>query len=110
VKLYGGMSDVEKENSVTRFQNDPTCKIFVGSIRAAGVGITLTAASKVVFAELDWTPANMMQAEDRCHRIGQTESVLVQHLVFDDSLDARMAEILVEKMEIIGAALDESDL
>ena len=110
VKLYGGMSDVEKENSVTRFQNDPTCKIFVGSIRAAGVGITLTAASKVVFAELDWTPANMMQAEDRCHRIGQTESVLVQHLVFDGSLDARMAEILVEKMEVIGAALDESDL
>lgn len=110
VKLYGGMSDVEKENSVTRFQNDPACKIFVGSIRAAGVGITLTAAAKVVFAELDWTPANMMQAEDRCHRIGQTESVLVQHLVFDGSLDARMAEILVEKMEIIGAALDESDL
>ena len=110
VKLYGGMSDVEKENSVTRFQNDPTCKIFVGSIRADGVGITLTAASKVVFAELDWTPANMMQAEDRCHRIGQTESVLVQHLVFDGSLDARMAEILVEKMEVIGAALDETDL
>ena len=110
VKLYGGMSDVEKENSVTRFQNDPACKIFVGSIRAAGVGITLTAAAKVVFAELDWTPANMMQAEDRCHRIGQTESVLVQHLVFDGSLDARMAEILVEKIEIIGAALDESDL
>jgi SWI/SNF-related matrix-associated actin-dependent regulator 1 of chromatin subfamily A len=110
VKLYGGMSDVEKENSVTRFQNDQTCKIFVGSIRAAGVGITLTAAAKVVFAELDWTPANMMQAEDRCHRIGQTESVLVQHLVFDGSLDARMAEILVEKMAIIGAALDETDL
>ncbi len=110
VKLYGGMSDVEKESSVTRFQNDPTCKIFVGSIRAAGVGITLTAAAKVVFAELDWTPANMMQAEDRCHRIGQTESVLVQHLVFDGSLDARMAEILVEKMAVIGAALDETDL
>ena len=52
----------------------------------------------------------MMQAEDRCHRIGQVESVLIQHLVFDGSLDARMAEILVEKMEIIGAALDETDL
>jgi len=110
VKLYGGMSDTDKENSVSRFQTDDTCRLFIGSIRAAGVGITLTAASNVVFAELDWTPANMMQAEDRCHRIGQTESVLVQHLVFDGSLDAKMAETLVSKMEIIGAALDETDI
>lgn len=110
VKLYGGMSDAEKERSVSRFQMDDTCRLFIGSIRAAGVGITLTAASNVVFAELDWTPANMMQAEDRCHRIGQTESVLVQHLVFDGSLDARMAETLVEKMEVIGAALDEVEI
>lgn len=110
VKLYGGMSDAEKERSVSRFQMDDTCRLFIGSIHAAGVGITLTAASNVVFAELDWTPANMMQTEDRCHRIGQTESVLVQHLVFDGSLDARMAETLVEKMEVIGAALDEVEI
>lgn len=110
VKLYGGMSDGEKEHSVTRFQMDDTCRLFIGSIRAAGVGITLTASSNVVFAELDWTPANVLQAEDRCHRIGQTQSVLVQHLVFDGSLDAKMADTLVRKMEIIGQALDETDI
>lgn len=110
VKLYGGMSDAEKESSVSRFQTDEYCRLFIGSIRAAGVGITLTASSNVVFAELDWTPANMLQAEDRCHRIGQEESVLIQHLVFDGSLDSKMAETLVNKMEVIGAALDEVDI
>lgn len=106
VKLYGGMPDGEKNANVERFQGDPGCRVFVGSIHAAGVGITLTAASKVVFAELDWTPANMLQAEDRCHRIGQRDNVLIQQLVFDGSLDAKMAETLVRKMEVIDRALD----
>jgi len=106
VKLYGGMSDAEKDASVTRFQGDDSVKVFVGSIRAAGVGITLTAAQKTVFAELDWTPANMLQAEDRTHRIGQQGNVLIQQLVFDGSLDSRMAETLVAKMNVIDRALD----
>lgn len=74
---------------------------------AAGVGITLTASSHVVFAELDWVPGNMSQMEDRAHRIGQTETVLVQHIVLSDSLDARMARILVSKQAVIESALDK---
>jgi len=107
VKLYGGMSEVEKSNNVERFQLDPSCMVFIGSISAAGVGITLTAAQKMLFAELDWTPANMLQAEDRIHRIGQTGNALIQQLVFDGSLDAKMAETLVKKMAIIEKALDK---
>jgi SNF2 family DNA or RNA helicase len=107
VKLYGGMSEVEKSNNVDRFQTDPSCMVFIGSISAAGVGITLTAAQKMLFAELDWTPANMLQAEDRIHRIGQTGNALIQQLVFDGSLDAKMAETLVRKMGIIEKALDK---
>jgi len=68
--------------------------------------LTLTAASNVVFAELDWVPANMTQAEDRCHRIGQKNAVLVQHLVLDGSLDARMAKVVVKKQKIVNQALD----
>lgn len=107
VKLYGGMSEAEKSNSVDRFQQDPSCMVFIGSIHAAGVGITLTAAQKMLFAELEWTPANMLQAEDRIHRIGQQGNALIQQLVFDGSLDAKMAETLVRKMGIIEKALDK---
>ena len=110
VKLYGGMSEIDKSNNVDRFQNDPSCMVFIGSISAAGVGITLTAAQKMVFAELDWTPANMLQAEDRIHRIGQSGNALIQQLVFDGSLDAKMAETLVRKMGIIERALDKMDI
>lgn len=106
VKLYGGMDSTEKQSAVDRFQRDPTCKLFVGGILAAGVGITLTASSHVIFAELDWVPGNVTQAEDRCHRIGQHDSVLVEHLVLEESIDARMARVLIEKQGNIEQALD----
>jgi SWI/SNF-related matrix-associated actin-dependent regulator 1 of chromatin subfamily A len=106
VSLTGRLGAEERQYSVDRFQNDPTCKVFVGGIQAAGVGITLTASSTVVFAELDWVPANLSQAEDRCHRIGQHSSVLVQHLVLEGSLDATMAKRLVSKQTNIDNALD----
>lgn len=106
VVLTGRTKNEDRQKAVERFQNDEECKLFIGSIQAAGVGITLTAASHVVFVELDWVPGNMCQAEDRAHRIGQQESVLIQHLVFDGSLDANMAKTLVHKQAIIEKALD----
>jgi len=106
VRLQGGDSEASKQEAVDRFQNDPSVRIFLGSIRAAGVGITLTAASFLLFVELDWVPGIMTQAEDRIHRIGAVGSVLIQHLVFADSIDARMAEAIVEKQNIIEQALD----
>jgi hypothetical protein len=106
VVLTGETAQDKRTPIVDRFQTDPAVKVFIGSITAAGVGITLTAASNVVFAELDWVPGNVTQAEDRCHRIGQQEQVLIQHLVLDGSLDARMAKILVAKQEIADKALD----
>ena len=61
----------------------------------------------MVFAELSWVPGDVSQAEDRCHRIGQENSVLIQHLVVDGSLDARMAEVLVQKQKVLDRALDD---
>lgn len=107
VTLTGDTSLPNRQAAVERFQSDPTCTLFIGNILAAGVGLTLTASSHVIFAELDWVPGNVTQAEDRCHRIGQTDSVLVQHLVLDGSLDARMAKILIEKQDVIDRALDK---
>jgi SWI/SNF-related matrix-associated actin-dependent regulator 1 of chromatin subfamily A len=106
VVLDGRSSAEEKDSAVRRFQTDPKVRVFIGSISAAGMGLTLTAASTVVFSELAWTPAAMIQAEDRCHRIGQTDSVLVQHLVIDGSIDQRMSAILIRKSELIGQILD----
>ena len=106
VLVYGGMTDQDKENSKERFQNDPACDLFIGGLKVAGVGLTLTASSHVIFAELDWVPGNVTQCEDRAHRIGQRESVLVQHLVLEGSLDAHMARVIVEKQGVADAALD----
>ena len=108
VCLYGGMSAKKRQASVDRFQTDPDCRVFVGSIMAAGVGLTLTAASDVFFGELDWVPGNVSQAEDRFHRVTQDNVVFVRHLVVDGSLDSRMAKKLVEKQENIDAGLDNN--
>lgn len=89
-----------------RFQTDPRCRLFAGGIQSAGVGITLTAAWHVVFGELDWVPGNMSQAEDRCNRIGQRNSVLAEHLVLQGSIAATMAVRLVAKQNVIDSALD----
>jgi len=105
VTLTGDCTQAHRQNSVDSFQAGDI-DVFIGTIGAAGVGITLTSASHVVFAELDWVPGNVSQAEDRCHRIGQDSSVLVQHLVVDGSIDARLAEVLVSKQKVLDKALD----
>lgn len=106
VVLVGDTPMVDRQKAVDDFQNDPNIKYFIGSIKSAGVGITLTAASHVVFAELDWVPGNVSQCEDRCNRISQKNNVLVQHLVLEGSLDAKIAKTLIKKQEVIDKALD----
>ena len=94
---------------VERFQSDPEVKVFIGSIKAAGVGFTLTASSHVIFGEVDWVPANITQAEDRCHRIGQEDNVLVQHLVIDGTLDVNLIQSILDKQDIITDVLDKEN-
>jgi SWI/SNF-related matrix-associated actin-dependent regulator 1 of chromatin subfamily A len=100
VKLYGGMTDTQKNEAVDRFQNGDA-KVFVGQITAAGTGLTLTAAHTMLFAELDWVPGNIIQCEDRCHRFGQTEPVRIFHITAAGSVDARMVKALVDKQKVI---------
>lgn len=107
VKLSGDMSTEARQKSVDRFQTDASVRLFVGSMKAAGVGLTLTASSHVVFAELDWVPATLSQAEDRLHRISQRNTVLVQHLVLAGSLDAVISRRIIDKQAVIDQALDQ---
>jgi len=110
VRMLGETSVDDRQAAVDRFQADSTCRVLVGGLGVAGVGITLTAAHHVVFAEIDWVPATITQAEDRAHRIGQTEPVLIQHLVLDGSIDSRMASMIVAKQDLADRALDNATM
>lgn len=109
VVLSGETSLPNRQAAVDAFQTDPKVRVFIGSIQAAGVGLTLTAASRCVFAELDWTPSSLSQAEDRLHRIGQRDAVQIQHIVVEGSIDAHIAKIVVEKQRVIGKALNAEE-
>lgn len=97
----GSVTGDAKQKAIDKFNLQPAPKLFLGSIRACGHGFNLTSASRVVFAELDWTPAAIRQAEDRCHRIGQRSTVFVDYLVLPESLDWLLARVLVMKSAML---------
>jgi len=108
VVITGKTSLTNRQKAVDSFQKDPKVLLFVGNMKAAGVGLTLTASCHVIFGELDWVPANLSQAEDRTHRIGQKDNVLIQHLVLEGSLDSVMAKRVIAKQGMIKMALDDT--
>lgn len=109
VKIDGSVSNHKRQEAVDRFQNDPSVRLFIGNIHAAGVGITLTAASNVVFLELDWTPALMEQAEDRLHRIGQKNAVNVYYILAEKTVDASISAMLESKREVIDQITEDQN-
>lgn len=97
------MTAKARRESILSFQNDPSARIIVCSLKAAQTAITLTAAQRVLMVELDWTPGSLEQAEDRAHRIGQLGQVNVTYLCAAGTLDDRMEVILAEKRVKIDA-------
>lgn len=111
VLVIDGKTPVEERTGVvSRFQNEPQCRVILCNIKAGGVGITLTSASTVLFVELPWTAAEVHQAIDRCHRIGQTKTVLAQFLVFADSLDANIVSTILLKEQISNQLIKEDNM
>jgi len=110
VLVYGPMNMSDRQEAIKRFWSDDKCELFIGSLKVAGLGINLQNAANVVFAELDWVPGVITQAEDRCHRIGQEKSLLVQHLVAQNSMDSSMAKKIVAKQKSIQKALNRQEI
>jgi|TARA_R110000772_G_scaffold250826_1_gene365620 SWI/SNF-related matrix-associated actin-dependent regulator 1 of chromatin subfamily A len=110
VCIRGGMSDKQKQHAVDRFQEDESCMVFIGQIKAAGVGITLTAAEIVIMNSLDWVPGNHEQAEDRAYRIGQNKTVNIYYMLIDETIDTLVWEILTEKKKVIDTIMGDDDI
>jgi len=104
--LYGLQSAEERSDVVSKFQNDENPRVLVCTMKSAGVGITLTRARVMVFAEQSFVPGDILQAEDRIHRIGSSQNVEIYHLVFSESLDERIVNILNQKTDLISKVVD----
>jgi hypothetical protein len=107
VTITGSDNMVQRQEAVDRFQTDPTVMVALCNLIAGGVGITLTAGSHVIFQDLDWVPANHLQAEDRAYRMGQKERVTVEYFVADRTLDGYIGTLMDRKLALISAV--ESD-
>ena len=107
VSIIGGQSDATRQDQIDKFQKGES-KLMIAGIRAGNVGINLTRAKYVIFAELDWSPAIHRQAEDRLHRIGQKNTVFAYYLIGNGTLDDHVANILVDKSYEIDEIMDES--
>ena len=107
VRHNGSMSLEEKEESVTKFQNDDKVRVFIGNIISAGVGITLTEGEVVIMNSLDWVPKSHSQAEDRAYRIGQDKKVNVYYPIFDKTIEEIIYKSLKAKQKNIDTIMGE---
>jgi SWI/SNF-related matrix-associated actin-dependent regulator of chromatin subfamily A-like protein 1 len=108
VKVDGSMSKTERQNSVDSFQENEKIKVFVGNVKAAGVGITLTAAEAVIFNDISFVPGDMSQSEDRAYRYGQKNNVLVYYPIFDNTIEAIIYDIVNDKKQVIATVMGDN--
>lgn len=104
--LLGRDSTARRDETVSQFQSPEGPQLLIAATRVAAQGITLTRASNVAFLELEWTPAMHDQAEDRCHRIGQSDAVTAWYLLAANTIDETMATLIQRKRGIVAAVTD----
>lgn len=104
--IHGGVKVDDRMPIVDLFQNDPKHRLIIGNMIAMGEGLTLTAASNVAFIEFGWNPKTHSQAEDRCHRIGQKDTVNVYSLVAERTIDEEIVDLIEEKRMVVDAIQD----
>lgn len=107
--LTGDTKEKDRQVAIDFFQTSPDCQVFLTTIQAGGMGITLTAASTAIFLDKMWTPAVNTQAQDRLHRIGQTEPVTIIELLVEGSVEEAIEALLDYKQKVIDIAVDGKD-
>lgn len=107
VYLDGSCSNAVRQQAVDSFQNDEKIKVFVGNLKAAGVGLTLTSAEAVIMNDLSFVPAEHAQAEDRAYRYGQKNNVLVYYPLFENTIEGAIYDILNKKKQIIRTVMGD---
>lgn len=107
-RIDGKTNSATRAAGIRRFQETSVdeCQIALLSVTAANMGITLTAASLVVFAELHWTPSVLLQAEDRVHRVGQAQAVQIHYMIGRGTVDEYLWRMLGTKLRVVGSAVD----
>ena len=107
VYLDGSCSKPQRQYAVDQFQDNEKIKVFVGNLKAAGVGLTLTSAEVVIMNDLSFVPAEHAQAEDRAYRYGQKNNVLVYYPLFDNTIEGAIYDILNRKKQIINTVMGD---
>ena len=107
VRADGSTANENRQKYIDTFQEDENCMVFLAS-SAMGMGVTLTAASNALFVERQWSPALEEQMEDRVHRIGQNNGVLIQYMQVEKTFDEKMAKVIDSKREIMQQVLDSN--
>jgi DNA repair protein RAD5 len=105
VRLDGTMTQNQRDIAISKFNNDPSVKVFLVSIKAGGVGLNLTAGSRVFLMDPWWNPATEEQAIDRVHRIGQTRPVFVTRFIMEGSVEERILQLQDRKKKLVNGAL-----
>lgn len=106
---YGELNEKEKQKAVDKFQMEGGPMVFIGNIISAGVAITLTRSTYVVFNSFDWVPGNSEQAEDRSYRLGQKNNVTVYYNLFENTIVSKMWDTLNKKKSIISQIMSRND-
>lgn len=109
VTVTGDDDDRAKQRAVDSFQEDPDCRLIILNYRSGGTGLTLTAASNVLFIEFPWTYSDCCQAEDRAHRNGQKNAVTCTYLLGDGTIDEYMYELIQTKKDIANGVTGTDD-
>jgi DNA repair protein RAD16 len=106
VMLDGSMTPIQRQKSIEHFMNNPDVEIFLVSLKAGGVALNLTEASRVFIVDPWWNPAAEWQSADRCHRIGQKRPCVITRLCIEDSVESRMVQLQEKKANMINGTIN----